>query len=141
MSEFHRLQRYCLVMVLLVFSGFVKSVPAKNLSGMQEKNDENVYGLKLLTLSEQEEYLAMVRSVRPSNEQSVFLLEHRKTVRARALASGISWICLDVQPFAWVLSPEHLLTTAIQVASQECNQRSLRSQHGPRSMEGQTYRP
>jgi len=130
MSEFHRFQRFYPMMFSLIFSSFLNNVAAKNLTDIQGKIGKNVYGQELLTPSEQKEYLTMIRSIKLSNEQNVFLMEHRETVRVRALASGISWICLDVHPFVWVLSPKQLLPTAIQVASQECNQRNLRSEHG-----------
>lgn len=117
-----------IVILILLNANFVKCASAQDFPHTQERMDISIYGIQLLSLSERDEYLAHFRNLHDQGDSSSYLLEQQKLIRLRALASGVSWICLDFGKSAWVQAPKDAFPSAAEVASHECAINALKSQ-------------
>lgn len=114
--------------LILSYANFMECAAAQDFLHTQEGMLIPIYGIQLLSPSEFDDYLVQFSNLKDQRESSSYLLEQQKLIRLRALASGVSWICLDSGTSAWVQAPKEAFPSAAEVASHECANNALKSQ-------------
>lgn len=118
-----------LLMAAITLSGapFAECAAAQGWVQVAGQPDSRADAVQRLVLSEPDGNFVQLQEFEDTSESPVSWLELQKLIQARALASGVSWICLESGKSPWVQVPKDTFPTALKVASRACAYNALQS--------------